>query len=145
MLNEIYILCLRINVSISKIKTSNQANNPSQFRSIHWSKLNNSHIWQTVAKQIKKLSYNFNRRVISTHYCCIYILVLITLKMATRVVEPCRLLLYNNITFIDPSAFFWSFKHFLHKLHMSPLWRLFNSSPDISTPGNVLQPNFKDW
>ena len=50
----------------------------------------------------------FNCGVILAHYNCTYILVLITLQMATRVAEKCRRLLCNKITFINLNPF-WSF------------------------------------
>jgi hypothetical protein len=44
----------------------------------------------------------------STKYNCICILVLVTLRIATWVAETCPWILCNKITFIHPSAFFWS-------------------------------------
>ena len=47
----------------------------------------------------------FNWRLISTHYTIIRTIVLITLKLVTRVAETYRWLLYNKIIFIIPSSF----------------------------------------
>jgi hypothetical protein len=47
----------------------------------------------------------FNCGVVSTHYNCVRILVLITLRMATWVAETCRWLLHNKLTFIYWSVF----------------------------------------
>jgi hypothetical protein len=52
----------------------------------------------------------FNCRVKSRHQNCIRILVITTLKTATRVAETCRRLLCNKITFIKPSSFVGPFK-----------------------------------
>jgi hypothetical protein len=61
---------------------------------------------------LPKNHVTFNRVVISTNYNCICTLVLNTLKMATWVAETCRWLLYNKITFINPSAFVGFFNKF---------------------------------
>lgn len=46
-----------------------------------------------------------NCGLIPTHYKCICILVLTTLRMVTWVTETCQWLLYNKFTFIHPPAF----------------------------------------
>jgi hypothetical protein len=60
----------------------------------------------------QKNRVTFNRVVISTHYNCIYTLVLNTLKMATWVADARRWLLYNKITFVNPKAFVGLFNKF---------------------------------
>ena len=51
----------------------------------------------------------FNCGVISTHYNCVCILVLITLKMATRVAETCRWLIYNKSYIRNFQCISWYF------------------------------------
>ena len=55
--------------------------------------------------------------LISTHCNCIGIVVITILKMATWMVETCRWLLRNVITFLNPSALVGSFTRFVHLIN----------------------------
>ena len=63
----------------------------------------------------KNMSHNCG--VISTHYNCICILVLTTMKMPIWVTKTCLWLLCNKITFTHPRAFGDLVKNFIHLIN----------------------------
>jgi len=56
----------------------------------------------------------FNRGAIQTNCDFTFVLVITTLKRATRVAGTCFWLIFNNITFINPSALVGVCKNFVH-------------------------------